>query len=242
MKKIALIIFITIYVHCTARVISPGITSSQRIKHIGTTNQLEATLYYGQDFEMSAFYILPEFRDEIFSDPNNTLSEDNKIDKLKESSDGLQETLLLYEICMNKDKDSSKDIFRNFKFLLNGSKVKDSDNYPYPYSYYIYGQRKKKYASYHETFAEYADNYDYINCQRFILNFSKDAEKEGQNILRIETPTNNIAEFQYSIKKNEFVKNDIDKAEYGGGFTVSTHRNNRWGKGNNSDLVRIKKE
>lgn len=238
-KSITLLLSVLIF-NCTARIISPGITSSQKLYYLGITNQLAANLYYGKDFEMSAFYILPELKEEVIYDKNNLLEEGNKNNFALEDFKNSKDKLLLFEVCMDKNKDD-ENILNKFQFTLNKANPTNSFYFPYPYSYYMHEKRKKKYASYYETFQENEDNYDYLYCNRFLLEFPIVSEKEGKNVLQVKTSENNIAEFEYIISKKEFVANTSDLSDTSTGNTVSTGRSHQfWGKGSNSQLVRIK--
>ena len=242
MNKIITLLLTIFITNCTARIISPGITSSQKLYYLGITNQLAANLYYGKDFEMNAYYILPELKEEVLFDKNNILDEGSKSNYTLEVFKQSKNKLLLFEVCMDKNKDD-ETILVKFQFTLNKVNPQQSFYFPYPYSYYMHEKRKKKYASYYETFQENEDNYDYLYCNRFLLEFPITSETEGKNILQVKTSENNIAEFEYIISKKEFIENTSDSSDTSTGNTVSAGRNHQfWGKGSNSQLVRIKKE
>ena len=209
-----------IFIKCPMNLISPGVTSNYRLTKLGATNSFEESIIHGQNYDVSAFFIKPAYLPAILSDRNNLFRDTEEYKNLYNFILSAHEdkTLILCEVCFDLEKDINDAALEKYIFLLNNQKPTFIFRYTYPYSYYMYGTTRKRYTPMISSQKDLEMQkhilaiYDYVDCERYVLEYRKSEQREGNNKLRIVTPRNNYVDFAYEFhhKFVEYWKEEIE--------------------------------
>jgi len=226
--SIAIVYWIFTFIHCGMSIISPGVTSNYRLTKLGGTNTFEEKIFYGKNYDVSAFYIKKEYLQTILSDYNNLFSNWKNLDKIKnlKLSNENGNLILLCEICFDLEKEIQESDFLNYKFFLNNSKPNDVIEFLYPYNYYIYGTSMKKNGPMirgKEDLDLILSDYKYIPCIRYLMSFNKILQIKGNNFLRIKTSRDNYFDFKYEYDI-EFIQFWNEPSEFRVGIGTGGNR------------------
>ncbi|MCZ8342229.1 MAG: hypothetical protein O9301_04290 [Leptospira sp.] len=207
--KVLVLFLISLNYSCALNLISPGINSNHRLDNKSFAKMLDMSFYGSYHYNFFAYFILPENVIDVLNDPNNFL-ETYQVESFVLNRN-LNDIVILYEFCYNKEKDIDFDTDLNsYFFFLNGHSEKYKLVYQYPYSYKKIGLKlkllrpflvHKKYPNHQEI---ESTGYDYIMCYRNLLIFDTSTKQEGKNEFRIITPRENIQNFEFQLKNNTF--------------------------------------
>ncbi|MBM9547780.1 hypothetical protein JWG40_12175 [Leptospira sp. 201903074] len=216
MKKIITLLIASIYSCSALTLISPGLTSDNRIGKSSSIKFEESSFYGTKIYQVNIFYIEKENTKYIFEDPNNIIDQkimENFLQNLKET-----DLIILSEVCFDKEKFRNKQLdFFLYKFSLNGNRYLEKIEYIYPYSFSEKGDGLSL-----ERPLLINDNYpnqtnivktsdNFVTCSRSIVKFEKEFQNEGKNILNITTPRNSLTSYEFFIKNGKFeIQNNED--------------------------------
>ncbi|TGM74281.1 hypothetical protein EHR01_12325 [Leptospira mtsangambouensis] len=219
MKRIFLTIIIMISSCKSLTLISPGITSDNRLgKNSGL--KFEESSFYGTDFyQLNVFYIENENKRYIFQDPNNII--DSGIKENFEKNINENDILLLSEVCFDKDKFRQKSLdLTLYDYSLNSQQYIDKIEYIYPYSFIKKGNSYSlerpllinDYYPNQRNVIKTSD--DFVTCSRSIIKFKKEFQYDGTNKLNITTPRKSIISFEFSVQNGKFVIQNNEEIEF----------------------------